>query len=207
MSDSVRPEADGRVAGDDGPHDRILGTAYDLFAHHGVNAIGIDRIVAEAGVAKMTLYRHFRSKDDLAVAALERRTELWTRDWLQHELERRGGTAQSRLLAIFELFDDWFHLEAYSGCMFTNCLLESHDRAGTIGSASVGGLADIRSLIEALAEEAGVGDPAAFAQRWQMLMLGAIVVASMGEVDAARGARDTAALLLASETGDPEAVS
>jgi AcrR family transcriptional regulator len=205
MSESVGPEAGGRVAGDDGPRERILGTAYDLFAHHGVNAIGIDRIVAEAGVAKMTLYRHFRSKDDLAVAALERRTELWTRDWLQRELERRGGTAQSRLLAIFELFDDWFHLEAYSGCMFANCLLEGHDRAGAIGSACVGGLAAIRSVLEALAEEAGVGDPAAFAQRWHVLMLGAIVVASTGDVDVARGTRDTAALLLASEKGDPEA--
>ncbi|MDX6582975.1 MAG: hypothetical protein QOI10_2159 [Solirubrobacterales bacterium] len=205
MAESVGPEAGGRVAGDDGPRERILGTAYDLFAHHGLSAIGIDRIVAEAGVAKMTLYRHFRSKDDLAAAVLERRTELWTRDWLHRELERRGGTAQSRLLAIFELFDDWFHLEAYSGCMFTNCLIESHDRAGTIGSSCVGGLAEIRSLIEALAEEAGVGDPAAFAQRWQVLMLGAIVVASTGEVDAARGTRDTAALLLASERVDPEA--
>jgi hypothetical protein len=86
--------------------------------------------------------------------------------------------------------------------MFTNCLLESHERDGTIGSACVGGLADVRSLIEALAEEAGVGDPATFAQRWQILMLGAIVAASTGEVDAARGTRDTAALLLASAVSD-----
>jgi AcrR family transcriptional regulator len=202
MAESVGPEAGGRVAGDDGPRERILGTAYDLFAHHGVSAIGIDRIVAEAGVAKMTLYRHFRSKDDLAAAVIERRTELWTRDWLHRELERRGGTAQSRLLAIFELFDEWFHLEAYSGCMFTNCLLESHDRAGTIGSSCVGGMADVRSLIEALAEEAGVGDPAAFAQRWHVLIWGTIVAASTGEVEAARGTRDTAALLLASAVSD-----
>src|SRR5258708_39908153 len=80
--------------------ERILLTAYDLFARHGIRAVGVDRIVAESGVAKTTLYRHFASKDDLVVAAVELREELWSRDWLQHEVERRGGPASARLLAI-----------------------------------------------------------------------------------------------------------
>jgi AcrR family transcriptional regulator len=53
---------------------------------------------SQAGVAKMTLYRHFRSKDDLVLAALERRQQLWTVDWLEREVEQRGGTAGEQLL-------------------------------------------------------------------------------------------------------------
>ena len=69
--------------------ERILRTAYRLFSQRGVRAVGIDSIIAEAGVAKATLYRHFRSKEELVLAALERREDLWTRGWLEPEVKRR----------------------------------------------------------------------------------------------------------------------
>src|SRR5207245_6427395 len=67
--------------------ERVLQTAYDLFCRHGVQAIGVDRIVAEAGVAKMTLYKHFRSKQELIVAALDLLEELWMQAWLERGTE------------------------------------------------------------------------------------------------------------------------
>ena len=70
--------------------DRILDTAYELFSRHGTRAVGVDRIIAEAGTAKMTLYRNFTSKDELIVAFLAAREERWTRGWLQAEVERRA---------------------------------------------------------------------------------------------------------------------
>src|SRR3977135_285892 len=79
--------------------ERILRTAYELFRNHGVSGIGVDRIVAEAGGAKTSLYRHFRSKDDLVLAVLERHEQIWL-DWLVSEIERRGGTPTERILAI-----------------------------------------------------------------------------------------------------------
>ena len=85
--------------------ERILGTAYELFSRYGTRAVGVDRIVAESGVAKMTLYRNFASKDELILAFLERREQRWTRQWLQAEAERRGSTPAQRLLAIFDVFE------------------------------------------------------------------------------------------------------
>ena len=127
--------------------ERILDAAYDLFSRHGVKAVGVDRIVAESGVAKMTLYRHFSSKDDLVIAFLERREERWTNAWLRAEVESRGSTGSERLLAIFDVFDEWFRRPGFEGCSFINVLLEFDDPAHPVRKASVVHLANIRSFL------------------------------------------------------------
>jgi AcrR family transcriptional regulator len=188
--------------------ERILLTAYDLFARHGIRAVGVDRIVAESGVAKTTLYRHFGSKDDLVVAALALREALWSRDWLQHEVDRRGGPPTARLLAIFEVFGEWFRREDYEGCFFTRTLLELGDRTTAPAAASVDALGRIRAWLVGLAAEAGVRDPDRFASQWQLLMLGAKVKAATGDTEAAAEASQLASLLLEREfsggAGAPE---
>jgi AcrR family transcriptional regulator len=197
----MRPmEVEVRSAREGDPRDRILRTAYDLFNRHGVHAVGVDRIIAEAGVAKMTLYRHFRSKDELVVATLELHEELWTRQWLEPTVKRRRKP-RARLLALFDAFDDWFRQDDYEGCLFTNYLLEIRDPRTPIGAASIGKRANIRAFIRGLAEEAGVRDPDGFARQWQMLMTGSIIAAIEGDVDAARRARTFGSLLLERELG------
>jgi AcrR family transcriptional regulator len=178
------------------PRERIVSTAYDLFSRHGLRAIGVDRIIAEADVAKTTLYRHFRSKDDLVLAVLNRREEIWVEEWLLHA---RGRSPEEQLLAIFDAFDEWFREGEYEGSLFVNSLLESHDRTSQVGAASVTALAKIRSMIRGLAEEAGFRDAQAFAAQWQLLMLGSIVQAAEGEAEAALRARDIGMLLIERE--------
>jgi AcrR family transcriptional regulator len=190
------------VAAEDPPADareRILRTSYELFRRNGVNIIGIDRIVAESGVAKTTLYRHFRSREDLVLAVLERHEELWTWGWLDDEIKRRARTPEAQLLAVFDAFDDWFHQPDYEGCLFTNSLLETHDRASRVRSTSMEKLAIIRVLLQKLAEEAGIRGPEVFARQIQMLMLGSIVAAVDGNLEAARQARVLAGLFLEQE--------
>ena len=63
--------------------ERIDHAAYELFSRHSIRTIGVDTVAAHAGVAKMTLYKHYPSKDELALAFLRRREELWTRSWLR----------------------------------------------------------------------------------------------------------------------------
>jgi AcrR family transcriptional regulator len=181
--------------------ERILEAAYDLFSRQGIAAVGVDTIVAEAGVAKMTLYRHFPSKSDLALAFLERREERWTREWLQVEAVSRGSTPAERMLAIFDVFADWFALETFEGCSFVNILLEISDREDEIRVASVRHLANIREFVRGLAEEAGAADPEELACQWHILMKGSIVAAGEGDRDAARRARKVGALLLEREPG------
>jgi AcrR family transcriptional regulator len=176
--------------------ERLLATAYELFSRHGTRAVGVDRIVEESGVAKMTLYRNFASKDDLIVAFLQRREEQWTRAWLQAEVEARADTPAGRLLAIFDTFGEWFATEGFEGCSFINVMLEVAEPGHPVRDAAIRHLAEIRVFLAGLAEEAGVADPDAFARQWHILMKGSIVAAGEGDVDAAARARELGALLL-----------
>jgi AcrR family transcriptional regulator len=175
--------------------ERILATAYELFSRRGIRDVGIDEVIERAGVAKATLYRHFPSKDDLVVAFLERREELWTLAWVEAEAKRRGTTPEDQLLAIFELFDEWFHREDFEACSFINVLLEMGPEH-RVGQASVRHLASIRSIVGRLAEEAGLRDPASFAHSWHILMKGSIVAAAEGDAEAAKRAHSMARLLI-----------
>ncbi len=180
--------------------ERILETAYELFSRHGTRAVGVDRIIAEAGTAKMTLYRNFTSKEELIVAFLAAREERWTRGWLQAEVEQRADTPADRLLAIFDVFGEWFALPDFEGCSFINVMLELTDREDPARIASVGHLSVIREFLAGLAAEAGVEDPDALAHQWHILMKGSIVAAAEGDARAAARAQELGALLLAART-------
>ncbi|MDQ2911196.1 MAG: TetR/AcrR family transcriptional regulator [Actinomycetota bacterium] len=175
---------------------RILDSAYELFSHRGVRAVGIDEVIKRASVAKATLYRHFRSKDDLVVAFLQQREQLWTKNWVEAEARRRGATPEEQLVAIFDLFHEWFQKDEFEGCSFINILLEMNDRGTAIGKASAVHLENIRSFLRALAEEAGLRDPEQFAHSWHILMKGSIVAAGEGDRDAAKRAQAMGRLLI-----------
>jgi AcrR family transcriptional regulator len=187
-----------RDSGGDGrsARDRILDTAYRLFSWHGTRAVGVDRIAREAGVTKMTLYRHFPSKDDLIIAVLHLRERRWTHEWLGGEMARLGTTPRERLLAVFDAFDEWFRGEEFEGCTFIAALVEHHGVQGSLYEASVRHLRAINAVLRHEAEQAGVRDPAEAAARLQMLMMGSIVSAVAGDLTAARTARGLAEIVL-----------
>jgi len=177
--------------------ERIDQTVYELFSRHGIRAIGVDTISARSGVAKMTLYRHYPSKDDLALAFLRRREELWTRSWLQQEVERRAHTAAERLLAIFDVFDKWFRRSDFEACSFAKALLEHSDPGHPVRKAAEAHIETIRAFLRRLAADAGARDVDTFARQLQMVMMGSIVAAYAGDRDAARRAKEVGVLLLA----------
>jgi AcrR family transcriptional regulator len=179
--------------------DRVLNAAYGLFSRSGVRTVGVDTITAEAAVAKMTLYRNFGSKDELAIAFLAMREERWTRGWVQAEVLRRADTPAQQLLTVFEIFSEWFAREDFEGCAFITSLLAYDDRAEPVREACVMHLANIRAFLRELATAAGVSDPERFAGQWHILMKGSIVAAHEGDSDAARKAREMGLLLLARE--------
>lgn len=179
-----------------GARTRILDAAYELFSRRGINAVGIDQIIAEAPVAKATLYHHFASKEDLVCAFLELRERRWTVEWLQAEIESRAESGRSRALVTFDALDEWFQRPDFEGCSFINTLLEISDSNSPIHRAAVRHLAAIQTMLEGYVEEAGVANPREMSWQLQVLMMGAIVSAGRGDDKAARHARSLAELML-----------
>ena len=177
--------------------ERILAAAYDLFSRHGIRAVGIDAIIEKSGVARMTLYRHFTCKEQLVLAFLEQRARFWVDSWLEAEVMRRAATPRDRLLAIFDVFAEWFRVEGFEGCTFINVMLETPDHEDKVRRASVDYLAKIRELLAQLAGEAGIRDRDAFARKWHILMKGSIVAAAEGDREAGARAKEMGALVLA----------
>jgi AcrR family transcriptional regulator len=185
---------------DDGPEsgrERLSRAAYELFSREGTRSVGVDAVIARAGTAKMTLYRNFPSKDDLILDFLRRREQLWTLGWVEAESRRRGETPREQLLAIFDMFSEWFNKPDFEGCSFLTTMIEVNDRDDPVHQAAVVHLANIRSYIERLAAEAGIRDTDSFARKWHILMKGSIMAAHEGDAAAADRARELGELLLA----------
>jgi AcrR family transcriptional regulator len=175
--------------------ERILDAAYELFSHRGIRAVGVNEVTERAGVAIATLYRHFPSKDQLVLAFLDLREQRWTKDLIEAGAIRRGSNPEERLLAIFDVLDEWFQRDDFEAGSFIKVLLELglDDPAG---GASVRHLEQIRAIVRRLAEEAGLRDPDSFAHSWHILMQGSIVVAAEGDAQAARRGKSMARQLI-----------
>ena len=175
--------------------DRILAVAYELFSTRGVRDVGVNELIERSGVAKATFYRHFPSKDSLVFAFLEQRDKQWTVDGILSEARRRGSTPQEQLLAIFDVFGDWFRREDFEACSFVRVMLEMGP-AHPLGRASIDYLAKIRGHVQDVAEEAGLVRPEEFAQSLLILMKGSIIQALEGDALAAERARQMAVWLI-----------
>src|SRR3954447_6410535 len=108
------------------PRQRILETADRLFYRDGIRAVGIDRIVAEAEVAKMSLYKHFPSKDDLILAVLKYREE-GVLEFFRSSMQRHAKRAKHPLRAFFAALKDFFESPGFRGCPFQNAAVELAD--------------------------------------------------------------------------------
>jgi AcrR family transcriptional regulator len=180
---------------------RILETADRLFYQEGVRAVGIDRIIAEANVAKMTLYTHFPSKDDLILAVLKYREE-GVLEFFRTAMERYPKKAKNPLRAFFAALKEWFESPGFRGCAFQNAAVELADPAHPGTEFARGHKRRFGEFLRGLVEEA-VGKAAAkVAPAVSLLVEGAIVTAVIqSSPDAAEVARDAALKLVAQDHG------
>src|SRR5215469_11479245 len=137
MSSSARPRRPSAA------RERILRTAHDLFYRDGIRATGIDRVIAEAGVTKVTFYRHFPSKDDLIRQFLEYRHQRWM-SWFVDALARYG----SRPSAIAAALQEWAQKPEFRGCAFINVVAEMPDGGSQIAAIARSHKQDMRRAIE-----------------------------------------------------------
>lgn len=191
-----RGPAKGPLDVQDTGRERVSRAAYDLFSRDGVRAVGVDAVIARAGTAKMTLYRNFPSKDELILDFLRRREQLWTHEWLEAESRHRGQSPREQLLAIFDVFSEWFGRPDFEGCSFLTTMIEINDTDHPVHQAAVQHLANIRDYIREVAAAAGIRDTDSFARQWHILMKGSIMAAHEGDTAAAARARQIGELLL-----------
>ncbi len=181
--------------------DQLIDTALDLFNRNGYHATGIDRILAESGVAKMTLYNHFGSKDALIQAALARRDERW-RAWLRDAVARRAETPRGRLLAVFDALDEWFARPDFYGCMFIRAAGEYAELDDPIHAAAAAHQRLVLAELRGLATAAGARHPARLARELLLLALGAMIATQVnGPVEAGQTAKKAAAVLIEAALG------
>jgi AcrR family transcriptional regulator len=177
--------------------ERLLDTAERFFYAEGIRAVGIDRILAESGVGKASLYRHFATKDELVVAVLRRRDEAWRR-WLRDAVAERDLPPAQRPLAVFDALAERFRGKDYRGCAFINTIVEVADPTSPAHAVANEHKRRLTGYLADLLADAGRADSRAMAARLVLLVDGAIVTSVRERsADAAEVARGIAAVLLA----------
>lgn len=176
---------------------RIVETAERLFYAEGVRAVGIDRIIAEAEVAKMSLYNHFPSKDDLILAVLQFREQKFD-NMFEKWMDRHVAKGTDRLGAFFAALKDWFESPGFRGCMFINARVELADPKHPASKFSACHKQRFHQMLSKTIEESSGVKSEAVASAIALLVEGAIVTAVMAQSsESADVARDAALALVA----------
>jgi AcrR family transcriptional regulator len=156
------------------PRDRLLDTATRLFLDDGIRAVGISRIIAEADVALMTLYRQFGGKDQLVAAAIEHWSAQWLQ-WLTDQVDSCGDDPDARFMALWKALDEWLASEGFRGSLVANAATELR---GTPDHPAHQAITEhrraLRQFLEDLAKLTGVTDAATLAAQLHVLVEGAV---------------------------------
>lgn len=179
--------------------ERVLRAATELFQAEGVRAVGVDTIVERAGVAKMTLYKHFPSKEVLVEAFLETCDQQW-REALARRVEELSPNPATRPLAVFDALEEWFRQPDFRGCPSINTAMETPASVSGVRRGCRRHKEAIRRMMVGWCAEAGLAAPKREAVADQLLLLyeGAVVSAVIwGGSESARRAKGAAEVLLA----------
>ncbi|QSB06358.1 TetR/AcrR family transcriptional regulator [Natronoglycomyces albus] len=183
-------------AGEPSARERILDAAFRLFYRHGVRGVGIDRVIAESGVAKATLYKHFASKDDLVLAYLDQVDQQWF-DALHAAARSAGEAPRDQLLGMFDAVVDACSVEGFHGCAFINTAIESVP-GSVVHTRAVEHKDQVRGWATDLAKRAGAADAEELARQLMVLMNGVLAGGGLdGDVRDSYVAKSAAEALIA----------
>jgi len=180
--------------------ERLVAVAVELFYRNGFTAVGIDQIIDKAGVTKTTFYKHFEGKDDLMVAAVQRRDEWESQAWANAVRKRVGDDPAAQFLGMIDVLDFWFNAPDFEGCMFINAAGEFPNPHDPVHQAAAAYKRKCRDQWCALAVAAGASEAGAvtLADCFTALLEGALIMRQMhGRNDAARVIRPAVEQLVA----------
>ncbi len=175
--------------------DELVQKALIIFYRNGFHATGMDMLVAETGISKTSMYKHFRTKEDLILAVLRLRDELF-RNWMVRRMEEIGKTPKEQLIAMFDALGEWFSKPEYRGCMFIKASAEYQEAEHPIHAQAATHKKLLYGHVLKLAENANVTDPGTLARQLLLLKEGAIVTAHLGHSKNPAGDAQRAAKIL-----------
>jgi AcrR family transcriptional regulator len=158
--------------------DRILQTASRLFYQEGLRATGIDRIIAESSVAKMSFYRSFASKNDLIAEYLRQRHADWM-ECFRTGVEAALAQPGAGLEVMADMLEVWFREPDFRGCAFINTLAESGPGNGEEVAIARAHKAELEAYVVEVAQRLDMPQPVAVAAMAMLIIEGAIVRAQM----------------------------
>lgn len=171
--------------------EKILETASALFYSQGIKATGVDTIVKAAGTTKMSLYKYFPSKDDLVIAFLRKRDEDFSH-WFVGQVNMKASRPKDKLLAIFDVIEEWLEIPEFRGCAFINASAEFPAENNPVHRVSAEFYDKFRNYIAEQARTAHAEDAESLADQLALLIEGAIVSEQMkrhsGAIESARRA-------------------
>ena len=185
---------------------RILDTASEMFYRDGVRAVGIDAIIARSGVAKMSLYRNFPSKDALVTAWLEDRNEFFWGRWERAEASH-AGNPRGQLAAILDMVAATVSHPKWRGCPFLNTGTEFPEPDHPARAVILANKRAVGKRLQALATAAGARDPDLLAQQLQLLIDGAYAIGqSLGPAGPAKTVASAGCALIAAQLSQNDGV-
>ncbi|MGZ4618599.1 MAG: TetR/AcrR family transcriptional regulator [Frankiaceae bacterium] len=167
--------------------DRILNTAFRLFYAHGPHRVGVDTIIAESGVAKATLYKHFPRKDDLVLAYLDQVDQAWFGQ-LRAAARSAGDDPRAQLVGMFDALTTACRRDGYHGCAFINTAAET-DAGTEVHARTLEHKNVVRAWVAELARQAHAQDPDLLARQVTVLLDGGL---SAGVLDSGQAAATAA---------------
>jgi AcrR family transcriptional regulator len=176
--------------------DELVGKALQAFYANGFHATGMDRLVQVTGISKTSMYKHFRSKEELILAVLRLRDAQF-RDWLFRRMAELGKTPREQLLAVFDAMAEWCGDPGFRGCLFVKAACEFQEASDPIHIQAAAHKVLLFDRFRELAASAGAAEPELLARQLLILKEGAIVAAQVeGCREAAALAKTAAATLL-----------
>ena len=162
--------------------DELVQKALTAFYRNGFHATGMDMLAAETGISKTSMYKHFRTKEDLILAVLRLRDESF-RNWLYRRIDELADTPWDQLIAMFDALEQWLEEPGFQSCMFIKASSEYQQADHPIHRQSADHKRMLETYVIGLAQKAGFKDPAAVARQLLLLKEGAIVTAHMGHTE------------------------
>lgn len=158
--------------------EQLIQAALELFSLTGYSTVGVNAISEKAGVTKKTLYHHFKSKEELILAVLRYYDER-SRNSFMRSVEEKAENSQERLLAVFDVVEEWFNSKNFSGCLFVSAMGEYPEEGASIRSVCQESKLMTQKYIQSLAENAGLQDARELSEQLMLLIEGSITMAQV----------------------------